>query len=101
VDRIIPRRCAPCRERKRVNAIRSYLDAHDLKLPRVLTDHGSEHCGNPERYEYKLYLAVEDIDHSRTKTNSPQTNGICEPMMHLLDRLIRDRAVAISAALFQ
>jgi hypothetical protein len=44
--------------------------------------------------------SVEDIDHSRTKTKSAQTNGICEPMMHLLDRLIRDRAVAISAALF-
>ena len=25
-----------------------------------------------------IYLAVEDIDHSRTKTKSPQTNGICE-----------------------
>jgi hypothetical protein len=23
-------------------------------------------------------LAVEDIDHSRTKTKNPQTNGICE-----------------------
>ena len=22
--------------------------------------------------------AIEDIDHSRTKTKSPQTNGICE-----------------------
>src|SRR5262249_16906058 len=31
-----------------------------------------------ERHEYELYLAVEDIDHSRTKTKSPQTNGICE-----------------------
>ena len=30
------------------------------------------------RHEYELYLAVEDIDHSRTKTKSPQTNGICE-----------------------
>jgi transposase InsO family protein len=44
----------------------------------VLTDRGSEFCGNPERHEYELYLAVEDIDHSRTKTKSPQTNGICE-----------------------
>jgi hypothetical protein len=26
---------------------------------------GSEFCGNPERHEYELYLAVEDIDHSR------------------------------------
>ena len=25
-----------------------------------------------------LYLAVEDVDHSRTKTKSPQTNGIVE-----------------------
>ena len=25
-----------------------------------------------------LYLAVEDIDHTRTKVKSPQTNGICE-----------------------
>jgi hypothetical protein len=33
---------------------------------------------NPERHEYELYLAIEDIDHSRTKTTSPQTNGICE-----------------------
>jgi transposase InsO family protein len=44
----------------------------------VLTDRGSEYCGNPERHEYELYLAIEDIDHSRTKTKSPQTNGICE-----------------------
>ena len=31
-----------------------------------------------QSHEYELYLAVEDIDHSRTKTKSPQTNGICE-----------------------
>ena len=54
------------------------FDSHEIKLLRVLTDRGSEYCGNPERHEYELYLAVEDIDHSRTKTKSPQTNGICE-----------------------
>ncbi len=42
------------------------------------TDRGTEYCGSPERHEYELYLAVEDIDHTRTKTRSPQTNGICE-----------------------
>jgi transposase InsO family protein len=42
------------------------------------TDRGTEYCGNPERHEYELYLAVENIDHSRTKTKSPQTNGIVE-----------------------
>jgi transposase InsO family protein len=54
------------------------FESHDVKLLRVLTDRGSEFCGNPERHEYELYLAIEDIDHSRTKTKSPQTNGICE-----------------------
>ena len=55
-----------------------FFEEHDAKLLRVLTDRGSEYCGNPERHEYERYLAVEDIDHSRTKTKSPQTNGICE-----------------------
>ena len=55
-----------------------FFEEHDVKLLRILTDRGSEFCGNPERHEYELYLAVEDIDHSRTKTKSPQTNGICE-----------------------
>jgi transposase InsO family protein len=53
-----------------------FYEGHGIPLCRVLTDRGSEYCGNPERHEYELYLAIEDIDHSRTK--SPQTNGICE-----------------------
>jgi hypothetical protein len=44
-----------------------FFDSHDVKLLRVLTDRGSEYCGNPERHEYELYLAVEDIDHSAPK----------------------------------
>ena len=44
----------------------------------MLTDRGTEYCGNPEHHEYELYLAVEDVDHSRTKTKNPQTNGIVE-----------------------
>src|SRR5205823_11272782 len=55
-----------------------FFEEHGVKLLRTLTDRGTEYCGNPERHEYELYLAVEDIDHSRTKTKSPQTNGICE-----------------------
>jgi transposase InsO family protein len=55
-----------------------FFDEHGVVLLRVLTDRGTEYCGNPERHEYELYLAVEDIDHSRTKTKSPQTNGIVE-----------------------
>ena len=52
-----------------------FYDAQEVKLTRVLTDRGTEYCGNPEHHEYELYLAVEDVDHSRTKTKSPQTNG--------------------------
>ena len=55
-----------------------FFDEKEVKLSRVLTDRGTEYCGNPEHHEYELYLAVEGIDHSRTKTKSPQTNGICE-----------------------
>lgn len=55
-----------------------FYDEHDIRLSRVLTDRGTEFCGSPERHEYELYLAIEDIDHTRTKTKSPQTNGICE-----------------------
>jgi len=28
----------------------SFFDSHDVKLMRVLTDRGSEYCGNPERH---------------------------------------------------
>jgi transposase InsO family protein len=55
-----------------------FFDEHGVPLCRVLTDRGTEYCGNPERHEYELYLAIEDIDHSRTKTKNPQTNGIVE-----------------------
>src|SRR6202521_1845068 len=55
-----------------------FFDEHDVKLCRMLTDRGTEFCGTSQAHEYELYLAVEDIDHSRTKARSPQTNGICE-----------------------
>src|SRR5450759_1945518 len=54
------------------------ITAAEILNDRVLTDRGTEYCGNPEHHDYELYLAIEDIDHTRTKTKSPQTNGICE-----------------------
>ena len=50
----------------------------EIPVLRVLTDRGSEYCGNREHHEYELYLDLEDIDHTKTKAKSPQTNGICE-----------------------
>ncbi|ABO60041.1 Integrase, catalytic region (plasmid) [Burkholderia vietnamiensis G4] len=55
-----------------------FFDGFGIALLRVLTDRGTEYCGNPEHHEYELYLALEDIDHTQTKAKSPQTNGIVE-----------------------
>lgn len=48
-----------------------FFHSREVKLCRVWPDRGTEYCGNPEHHEYELYLAVEDVDHSRTKTKSP------------------------------
>ena len=55
-----------------------FYDEKKLRLLRVLTDRGTEYCGNREHHEFQLYLSIEDIDHTKTKAKSPQTNGICE-----------------------
>ena len=51
---------------------------HDLPVLRILTDRGTEYCGRAETHDYQLFLAINDIDHTKTKAQSPQTNGICE-----------------------
>jgi len=45
---------------------------------RILTDPGTEFCGRPEAHDYQLYLALNEIEHTKTKVRHPQTNGICE-----------------------
>ncbi|NIQ74029.1 MAG: IS481 family transposase [Gammaproteobacteria bacterium] len=55
-----------------------YFEAQDLPMLRILTDRGTEYCGRVEHHDYQLYLAINDIDHTKTKAMSPQTNGICE-----------------------
>lgn len=69
-----------------------FFDEHNVKLLRILTDRGTEYCGSREHHEYELYLALEDIDHSKTKAKSPQTNGICER----LHRTMQDEFYAIA-----
>jgi transposase InsO family protein len=55
-----------------------FYEGHGIPLLRILTDRGTEYCGNREYHEYELYLALENIDHSKTRAKSPQSNGICE-----------------------
>jgi transposase InsO family protein len=55
-----------------------FYESQGLPMLRILTDRGTEYCGKVEHHDYELYLALNDIDHTKTKAASPQTNGICE-----------------------
>ncbi len=55
-----------------------FFEQNELPMLRILTDRGTEYCGRVDHHDYQLYLAINDIDHTKTKAMSPQTNGICE-----------------------
>ena len=55
-----------------------FNEEHDLPVLRILTDRGTEYCGRVHKHDFQLFLAINDIDHTKTKVKSPQTNGICE-----------------------
>ncbi|PHM66421.1 IS481 family transposase [Xenorhabdus kozodoii] len=55
-----------------------FYESQALPMLRILTDRGTEYCGRVEHHDYELYLAINDIDHTKTKARAPQTNGICE-----------------------
>jgi len=55
-----------------------FFEEHGIALLRVLTDRGTEFCGTADGHPYELYLALEQVEHTRTKVRRPQTNGICE-----------------------
>ena len=55
-----------------------FMDEQGMGVIRVLTDRGTEFCGKAESHDYQLYLALNDIEHTKTKVRHPQTNGICE-----------------------
>jgi transposase InsO family protein len=55
-----------------------FFDQHEIPVLRILTDRGTEFCGKADTHEYELFLAINNIDHSKTKVKNPQSNGICE-----------------------
>ena len=55
-----------------------FFEDHQVPLLRMLTDRGTEYCGSLHHHPYQLSLALEQIEHTKTKTRSPQHNGICE-----------------------
>ncbi len=55
-----------------------FFEQQNIPVLRVLTDRGTEYCGSPDKHPYELYLQLNEIEHTKTKVRSPQTNGICE-----------------------
>ena len=55
-----------------------FFEEQKIPVMRILTDRGTEYCGSLDKHPFQLYLQLNDIDHTKTKAKSPQTNGICE-----------------------
>lgn len=69
-----------------------FFEEQKIPLLRILTDRGTEYCGKAEYHEYELYLTIENVEHSKTKVKSPQSNGICERF----HRTIQDEFYAVA-----
>src|ERR671913_106638 len=59
------------------NEVLPFYKELGLEVGAVLTDNGREFCGT-ERHPYELYLALNDIEHRKTRVGSPRTNGFVE-----------------------
>lgn len=55
-----------------------FFDDHGIRVLRMLTDNGMEYRGRYETHPYRLFLHLNDIEHTRTKVRRPQTNGAVE-----------------------
>jgi transposase InsO family protein len=67
-----------------------FYDALGMPVQSILTDNGREFCGKPESHPYELLLAMEDVEHRRTRVRTPRTNGFVERMNRtLLDECFR------------
>lgn len=61
-----------------------FHEEHDLPALRIMTDRGTEYCGRVDKHDFQLFVAINDIDHTKTKVKSPQTNGICERFQKMI-----------------
>jgi len=64
-----------------------FHEGHDLLVLRILPslthtsmccramDRSTEYCGRVDKHDFQLFLAINNIDHTKTKVKSPQTNG--------------------------
>lgn len=59
------------------NDVLPFCADHNLTVQVVLTDNGREFCGT-DTHPYELYLALNDIEHRRTRVRTPGTDGFVE-----------------------
>jgi transposase InsO family protein len=59
------------------NEVLPFYAERGLPVSAILTDNGREFCGT-EAHPYELYLALNDLEHRRTKVKHPYTNGFVE-----------------------
>ena len=51
-------------------------EEHDLPELHIVTDRSTEYYGRFDKHDFQLILAINDIDHTKTKMEASQTNGI-------------------------
>ena len=44
-----------------------FYEKYELPMLRILTDRGTEYCGRADQHDYQLYIALNDIEHTKTK----------------------------------
>lgn len=59
------------------NDVLPFYQDRDIPVDAILTDNGREYCGT-DAHPYELYLALNDIEHRKTKVKHPFTNGFVE-----------------------
>lgn len=57
-----------------------FFDERGIPLLHVLTDRGTEYCGQIDKHPFQLFLNLNSIEHRKTKAYHPQTNGITEKL---------------------
>ena len=57
-----------------------FFEQQEIPLPRILTHRGTEFGGSLQHQEDQLYLAIENIDHSRTKARHPRPTALANAL---------------------
>lgn len=63
-----------------------FFDEHGISVLRMLTDRGGEYYGRADAHPYQLFLALNEVEYSKTKARHPQTNGLCEKLNQTIEK---------------